>query len=126
MRFRTSKIVASIAVIGAVAAGGAAFTASNTIPSTVAGYGTSTISGATISSLSYTRSTDGATITAANLVIAGNMETPLKTVQAAFNSDILSACVVGTYDGTTSTPVTCTGFSQAAGAATAFHVAVTD
>ncbi|MEA2219850.1 MAG: hypothetical protein QOJ35_2476 [Solirubrobacteraceae bacterium] len=124
MRFKTSRIVASIAVIGAVAAGGAAFTASNTLPDTVAGYGSSTISGATVSSLSYVRSSDGATITAANLVIAGDMTG--KTVQAAFNSSALSACTVGTYDGTTETPVACTGFTQDSNLATAFHVAVTD
>ena len=41
------RMVAVVVLIGAIAAGGAAFTASNTIPDTIAGYGTSHITGAT-------------------------------------------------------------------------------
>ena len=54
MQRKTKKIVLALVVIGAVAAGGAAFTASNTVPDSVAGYGTSTVTGATADSVHYT------------------------------------------------------------------------
>ena len=44
MKGKTKKIVLAVAVIGAIAAGGAAFTAANTVPDSVAGYGTTTVS----------------------------------------------------------------------------------
>ena len=40
MKRKTKKIVLALVVIGVVAAGGAAFTAANTVPDSVAGYGT--------------------------------------------------------------------------------------
>lgn len=122
-RSKTSRIIAAVAVIGAIGAGGAAFTASNTVPASVAGYGTSTISGATVSALSYTRSADGATITAANLTLDGDQSA--RTIKAAFNTDALSDCTAGVYDEVAlTTPVTCSGFTQDTAAADAFHVAV--
>ena len=39
MKGKTKKIVLAVAVIGAIAAGGVAFTAANTVPDSVAGYG---------------------------------------------------------------------------------------
>ncbi len=63
------RMVAVVVLIGAIAAGGAAFTASSTVPATVAGYGTGVISnGANVSSVNYTYGTDGSTITEADLV----------------------------------------------------------
>ncbi len=54
MRFnKTTRIAAAVAVIGAVAAGGAAFTASESLPTNVAGYGTTTVTGGTVTDLSY-------------------------------------------------------------------------
>ena len=41
MQRKTKRIIGAFVVIAAIAAGGAAFTASNTVPNTVAGYGTS-------------------------------------------------------------------------------------
>ena len=38
MKGKTKKIVLAVAVIGAIAAGGVAFTAANTVPDSVAGY----------------------------------------------------------------------------------------
>jgi hypothetical protein len=49
MKGKTKKIVLAVAVIGAIAAGGVAFTAANTVPDSVAGYKTTTVSGATSS-----------------------------------------------------------------------------
>ena len=39
MKRKTKKIVLAVAVIGVVAAGGAAFTAANTVPDSALGYG---------------------------------------------------------------------------------------
>jgi hypothetical protein len=116
-------MIGAIAVIAALAAGGAAFTASNTLPASVAGYGSSTISGATATSLDYTLNGDGSQITAANLTFTGDLTG--RTVKAGFNSSSLTTCTVGTYDGTTSTPVTCSGYTQSTSGATTFNVAVT-
>jgi hypothetical protein len=116
-------MIGAVAVVAALAASGAAFTASNTIPDTVAGYGSSTISGATATALNYTVSADGATITAADLTFTGDLTG--KTVKAGFNSAALTTCSVGTYDGTTSTPVSCTGYTQSTASSTTFNVLVT-
>jgi len=52
---RTSRVVfAGIAVAAAAVAGTSAFTASNTVPDSVAGYGEGTISGATVTDIQYT------------------------------------------------------------------------
>jgi hypothetical protein len=117
------RMVAVVVLIGAIAAGGAAFTASNTIPDTVAGYGTSHITGATAHTLNYQISSDGTTITEADLVFQGDLTGDVVT--AGFNTDNLQNCVVGTYDGSTYTPVTCSGFTQATTSAGTFNVLVT-
>ncbi len=120
--------VAGMLTVGAIAlAAGSASTASNTVPNSVAGYGTSTISGATATSLDYTLSADGSQITGANLVFQGDQTG--RTISAGFGSDALRSCTVGTYtpgllgaQGTTS--VTCSGFSQSTAASSTFNVAV--
>jgi hypothetical protein len=119
---KSTRFLGALAVAGIVVAGGTAFTASNTVPASVAGYGTSTISGATATALSYTLSADGTTITGAALTFTGDQTG--RTVQAGFGTDALTDCTVGAYDGTTSTSVTCTGFTQATAASASFNVAV--
>jgi hypothetical protein len=122
----TKKIVASLVAVGALAAGGTAFTASNTLPDKVVGYGTADISGATASALTFDVSADGATITGADLVFDGDQTG--RVVKAAFNSADLVACTVGTYNsGTTKTPVACDGpYNVATDGQTSFAVSVTD
>src|SRR3954449_5313343 len=74
MRRKSTKIAIAIAAIAAIVAGGTAFTENNDIPLTsVAGYGTSTITGATATALTYTLSPDGTQITAAALTFTGDM-----------------------------------------------------
>lgn len=114
------RMVAVLVVIGAIAAGGAAFTASNTVPDTVAGFGTSHITGATAQSLNYQYSSDGTSITEEDLVFTGDITADV--VKAGFNTDGLTACTVGALTGG-NTPVTCT-VSQATDAATSFNVLV--
>jgi hypothetical protein len=120
---KSTRFLGALAVAGIVVAGGTAFTASNTVPASVAGYGTSTISGATATALSYTLSADGTTITGAALTFTGDQT--LRTVQAGFGTDALTDCTVGTYDSVgDATPVTCTDFTQATAESASFNVAV--
>ena len=97
MRSKTTKIIGAAAIVAALAGTGAAFTASNTLPPSVAGYGSSTISGATATSLNDTLAADGATITAAALVFTGDQTG--RTIQANFGAAALTACVVGVMTG---------------------------
>lgn len=124
------RIVAAVAVIGAVAAGGAAFTAGETLPTNVAGYGTTSVTGGTVSDLKYTLSTDGQYIDSASLTFSGDLTGD--TVGIGFDgysSGDLQACVVGAY--TTGTPgstaVTCTFTASTITTAAELnvHVAVT-
>ena len=98
-----------------------ASTASNTISSSTAGYGTGAVSGATANSVSYTLSADGSTIIAATVVFAGDLTG--KAVSAGFNASNLSSCTLGAYSGGTTT-ATCSGLSQSTATATTLAVAV--
>jgi hypothetical protein len=123
MKRRTKRIIGAIVVIAAIAAGGAAFTASNTVPDTVAGYGTSNITGATVTALHYTLNGDGTQITDASLTFHGDQTG--NVVKAGFGTDALTTCTVGSYDGT-STPATCSGYTQSTATSATFNVAVTN
>jgi hypothetical protein len=131
MKRKTKKIILAVAVIGAVAAGGAAFTAANTVPDTIAGYGTSTISGATVDSIQYTTNGDGTQITDAALTLPGDLTAtatePAKTVRAGFGTDALATCTLVDYNVTKAlaTTYTCTGFTQDTAASATFNVVVT-
>lgn len=106
MRFTgITRIAAAVAVIGAVAAGGAAFTNSNTQPSnSVAGYGTTSVSGGTVTSLTYALSTNGADINTATIVWTG--DTTADTTVIGFNGGNTYSCTNGAYS-SGSTTVTC-------------------
>ncbi|MGZ4185331.1 MAG: hypothetical protein ACXVUE_10860 [Solirubrobacteraceae bacterium] len=125
MQRKTKRIIGAIAVIAAIAAGGAAFTASNTVPDTVAGYGTSNITGATVTAMHYTLNADGTDITAADLTFQGDQTN--NVVKAGFGSDALSPCTFNSYDSTAHTSsVTCSGYTQPTAASATFNVAVTN
>jgi hypothetical protein len=122
MKHKPRSILVALIVIGALVAGGAAFTASNTIPDTVMGFGTSNITGATATSLTYTRTADGSAITAATLVFTGDIHS--NTVQAGFNANALDTCAAGSFaSGSTTVVCTLTTPEPTAGATT-FNVAV--
>ena len=123
MQRKTKRIIGAIAVIAAIAAGGAAFTASNSVPDTVAGYGTSNITGATVTAMHYTLNDDGTEITDASLTFQGDQTG--NVVKAGFGTDNLTTCTVGSYDGT-STPATCSGYTQSTATSATFNVAVTN
>lgn len=120
----TRKMVALAVVVGALAAGGAAFTASNTIADSTAGYGTSHITGATATDVKYTLSADGTQITGATITFTGNLSND--TVQAGFETSSLTTCSAPAYDGTTSSTSTCSGFTESTSTSSTFNVAVTN
>jgi hypothetical protein len=122
MQRKPLSIIAGLAVVGAFAAGGAAFTASNTIPDTVMGFGTSNITGAVATSLTYTRTADGSGITAATLVFTGDIST--NTVQAGFNANALDTCAAGSFAAGSTTVVCTLGATEPTATATTFNVAV--
>ena len=120
---RTKKIIATVVGVAALAAGGSAFTASNTVPGSVAGYGTSTITGATAKSVNYTLNATGTTITDATIVFDGDVSA--RTVKAGFGTDALTACTVAAYDsGNDETTASCTGYTQDTELSASFAVAV--
>jgi len=106
MRFKKStRIAAAVAVIGAVAAGGAAFTASNTVPTSVAGIGSNTVSGGTVVSLSYTLSSDGTDIDTANVIFSG--DTTADAAEIGFDNGTMFTCGAGSVDANSNTSYTC-------------------
>ena len=71
MHFKTRRILPAIVVIGAIAAGGAAYTAGSGFGSVpTAGYSGTAIQGPTSSGLSFTYSKDGAYIQGATFTLA--------------------------------------------------------
>jgi hypothetical protein len=91
MRFRKRYFGAAVAAV-VLAAGAAAFTASNSLPaaSVTKGYGSQTITGVTAQSVSYNTNTPGDTITSVGLVLTG--DTTGKTIQIAFDDAAPATC----------------------------------
>lgn len=118
------RMVAVLVVIGAIAAGGAAFTASNVVPNTTAGYGTSTITGATATDIAYTLNADGTEITDATITFTGDLSND--TVKAGFETSSLTTCSAPVYDGSTSSTSTCSGYTESTASSASFNVAVTN
>jgi hypothetical protein len=109
MKGKTKKIVLAVAVIGAIAAGGVAFTAANTVPASVAGYGTNVVSGTTVTAVHHTLTTNGQEIVSTEMTLSGDQTT--NTVKAGF--DVTGAdnvtCVptgAGWQNGTPGDPTT--------------------
>ena len=116
-----------VLLLVAIAIGvGSAFTAANSIDATAGnklGYGTQTVTGAHVTSMDYTVSTDGATVATVTFIAAGDLTlgVPQEHGYVGFTYDpgsgsVVGAaadCGVGVYDGTTSTTFTCdvTGLS---------------
>ncbi|HET7386953.1 MAG TPA: hypothetical protein VFJ19_09860 [Nocardioidaceae bacterium] len=114
------KFFAALTIASVAAAGGAAFTASNTVPSSVAGYGTASVTGATATSVVHTLSADGTTID--STLITFDASQTGNTVKAGFGSTPLEDCTVDSTDGTTATCTYAVGYDTAT--ATSFKVAV--
>ena len=91
-----NKIFASAILVAAVVAGGSAFTASNTVPDATVGYGTNTVSGATVDLIDYTTNAAGDNINAVSLVLVG--DTTGSAVSIGFNGGNTTSCGAGTFD----------------------------
>jgi hypothetical protein len=93
MRFkRMTRIAAAVAVIGAVAAGGAAFTDTTGQAGTqTLGYGQTTVTGGTITGLSYQLNAAGDTVSTVTLTSDEDLETSnnggASTILLDFNGD---------------------------------------
>jgi hypothetical protein len=93
MRFnKPTRIVAAIAVIGAVAAGGAAYTAGTGQPTTQAlGYGSTTVTGGSITGMTYQLNAAGSDINTVTLTTGEDLTTANNggpaSVYLAFNND---------------------------------------
>ena len=93
MQRKTKKIVLALVVIGVVAAGGAAFTAANTVPTHAVGYGQAVVTGATASAIDHTLSADGMHIDQTVMTLTGNLaDAPIVTAGFGADGVDLAAC----------------------------------
>jgi hypothetical protein len=99
-----ARFIFAATTIAALAAGGSAFTASNTqATSQVVGYGSTTISGATVSTMTYNLNPAGDNVDSVTLVLAG--DTTGSTVSMGFNGGTAVSCGTGSF--ATVTTYTC-------------------
>ena len=119
MSIRKRTILAVVAISGIAAAGGSVFTDSNVVADSVAGYGTSTVSGATVTNVAHTLSADGSEITGSTLTF--DTAQTGRTVKAGFGNGSLESCSLAT-DALSATCTYAIGYDTAT--ATAFNVAV--
>ncbi len=117
------RMVAVVVLIGAIAAGGAAFTAANVVPASTAGYGTSNITGANATDVHYTLNADGTEISTVLITFTGDLSAD--TVQAGFGTDALTTCSAPVFASGNST-TTCSGYTQSTASSATFNVAVTN
>jgi len=107
---RKSTLIGAIAAAGVVAAGGAAFTNSNTFANgataPLTGYASTSVSGGTINSLKYNLNPAGDNVDSVTLVLAN--DTTGSAVSVGFNGGATTSCGTGTYSSTnTETTYTC-------------------
>jgi len=136
MKRNRKRIAAAVAVIGALAAGGAAFT--NSIDTTAisnnttAGYAGIDVSGATLTDANYTLNPTGTGITEVNLTFSDDLAGD--NLSLAFNGGSLAPCthgsettgvVPGTDVNAGVTTITC-DVTEGTVAATQLNVAVTN
>jgi hypothetical protein len=102
---KLGKALGAVAIAGAIAAGGSAFTASNSLPGpTTIGYGTQTITGVTATSITYNLNATKDKIDSVDLVLVG--DTTLKSIELAWGTGTPVLCD-GTPVFTTSTAYSC-------------------
>jgi hypothetical protein len=101
---KPARFVFAVAAIAALAAGGTAFTSSNTFASgatkPLTGYGSTNVSGATVNSMAYTLNGAGDNVNSVTLVLAG--DTTGSAVSIGFNAGTTTSCGTGAF--TTGTP----------------------
>jgi hypothetical protein len=128
-----TRIAAAVAVTGAVAAGGAAFTAGTGQPSTQAvGYGATSVTGGDITGITYQLNKAGDTINTITLttgedLTTANGGTGPATVLLAFNNDGFHSGGDATCDVQSSTTVVCTpNATTTVASVTSEQIAITD
>jgi hypothetical protein len=100
MKRKTKKIVLALVVIGVVAAGGAAFTAANTVPTHAVGYGQAVVTGAVASEIDHTLSADGMHVDKTVMTLTGNLaDAPVVTAGFGADGVDLSACTATAASG---------------------------
>ena len=119
------KIFAAVAAAGLAAAGGSAFTASNTVAGdNYAGYGSATVTGAITEGIEHTLSADGTTINSTLLTFTTDL-TAGHNVKAGFGTAALESCTVTLNVSPAKDTATCTyATAPTTATATAFNVAV--
>lgn len=119
------KTLVAFAAAGLVAAGGSAFTAGNTVSGdNVAGYGSSTVTGATVEAVEHTLSADGSTIVSTALTFTTDLNAGHQ-VKAQFGTATLQSCTVTVNVSPTKDTATCTyTTAPTTSTATDFKVAV--
>jgi hypothetical protein len=94
MRTTSKKLLGAVAVAGLVAAGGSAFTASNTLSGeNVAGYGTDTVVGASTTVIEHTLAGDGQYVASTALTFTADLSAG-SSVRAGFDDAAAVACEI--------------------------------
>lgn len=118
-------VLAGVAVTALALSSGGALTASNTLDGdNVAGYGSSTVTGATVEAIEHTLSSDGTTITSTQLTFTTDLGSGHQ-VKAGFGAASLQSCTVTVNTAPTKDTATCTySTAPSTSTATQFNVAV--
>jgi hypothetical protein len=102
-----ARIALAATTIAALAAGGSAFTNSNTFATgatkALTGYGSTSVTGATVNSMTYNLNGPGDNVNSVTLVLAG--DTTTSNVSIGFNGATTTSCGTGTF--ATNTTYTC-------------------
>lgn len=120
-----SKLIGAAAIVAALAAGGSAFTDSNTgVSTSVAGYGTVTATGADVAAVHYNvDSSDLSKLSGVTVDLTGDMTASTMTVK--WNDTTQVTCAAGSYDGSALTTFVCTDEETISGA-TSLAITVTN
>lgn len=121
----SKKMFVALAAAGLIAAGGSAFTASNTLSGdNVAGYGSFTVTGATVEGIEHTLSADGTATASTSLIFTTDLNSGHQ-VKAAFGTANLQSCTVTVNVSPTKDTAVCTySLPFTTSTATDFKIAV--
>jgi hypothetical protein len=114
MKHRVLAATIVAGAIGLTAAGATAFTNSTTFSNsnTTVGYGSETVSGAVVTSISYGLSADGSTINSVTFIAQGNTsgssaKVGFSTISTSGTAQPTTDCGTGVYNGSTETTYIC-------------------
>ena len=131
MRRNKRALLAAIGIGALVLTGAAAFTASVsfTNTNTVLGYGAQTVTGGTVTAMTYTLGNGGTEVTAVQVVVNDaaddNFNTTGQTVSIGFNgAGTPSTCTFSSFS-TPSNTYNCTGLTQSTNAITSTDITIT-